>query len=601
MCGIIGYTGKKQAAPLLVSGLEQLEYRGYDSAGISVLDGARCTRVRTAGYVAGLKKAVESKHVHGTTGIAHTRWATHGPPTEKNAHPHTDTLEEFHVVHNGIIENHAALRAALPTGTQYSSDTDTEVIAYHLSHSYEKHHSVEKAFKDVLSLLTGSYGLAVVSVHEANRIYVAKQASPLIIGIGSGEMYICSDMTALVGKVQNALYMKDGEWGWVTPTDVSIFNKNGEPLQQELHPVPEATALTEKGIYKHYMQKEMNEAPRVIQSALEGRLMVGALTPTLPELKKVQEAWDACRHIRFIACGTSYHAALYGKYIIETIAHVPVTVEIASEFRYRTYLPDPTEVVIGISQSGETADTAAALALAHERKVPTIAIVNVESSTIARSVDACILLHAGPEMSVASTKACVGQSIVCALLALSKATHPNTAQSLSDALSKLAIHATETLEKSIDQAVIQQFKNAQTVFCLGRGGEYAVAMEAALKLKEVAYIHAEGYPGGELKHGSLALIDGHVSTLAFISEDETLRSKLVSNIAEVRSRGGKVVVVTSKRMDDIDACIYIPEVSVYVAPIIHTIVAHRIAYEVGCMQGTPIDKPRNLAKAVTVE
>lgn len=601
MCGIIGYTGKRQAAPLLLTGLEQLEYRGYDSAGISVMHAGLCVRARATGYVSELRKVVSTKDIKGTAGIAHTRWATHGAPLEKNAHPHTDAQGQFHVVHNGIIENHQSLRAALPASIQYSSDTDTEVIAHLLSEAYRKSHSVEGAFTEVVSQLSGSYGLAVVCVHEPERIYIAKRASPLLVGIGTGETYVSSDIVPLIGMAHHAIYLKDGELGWITPTEVHIQTIMGNPVQQEQHPVPEASLASSKGVYAHYMQKEMHEAPHVIQAAMKNRLHAGVIRPLFPELQVVKEKWLRCNHLRVVACGTSYHAALYGKYVIEAVAHIPVTVEIASEFRYRTYLPVADEIVVGVSQSGETADTYAALMLARDRGVPTIGIVNVEGSTIARGVDACVLLRAGPEMSVASTKACIGQSVIFAMLALSRATDEGIATSLSDSLSQLAARATETLEKNINRDALNEFKEAQTVFCLGRGGEYSVAMEAALKLKEVAYIHAEGYPGGELKHGSLALIDVTVPTLAFLSEDETLRSKLISNIAEIRSREGRVTVVSSEKLSEADAHISIPKTSVYVAPILHTMIAHLVSYHIGCMRGTPIDKPRNLAKAVTVE
>ncbi len=600
MCGIVGYTGQQEAAPLLVTGLKLLEYRGYDSAGLVVMNAGKPQRVRSLGYVENLERALSDNGVRGTVGIAHTRWATHGVPHEKNAHPHSDATQTFFVVHNGIIENYEAIRNYVGDQVHYTSETDTEVIAHLLSFEYARTHSVEEAFKLVCARIRGSYGLAVVSSHEPEKIFFARYASPLLLGRGETGMFVCSDIAPLIGNCTHVVYLNDGEWGYVSPSGMRIYTKGGEEVSPDEHVVPESIDAETKGSYAHYMQKEMLEAPRVIQSALAGRLKAGQTNPHLRELDSCG-AWSSCAHLRIIACGTSYHAALYGKYIIESVSHIPVTVEIASEFRYKTYLPVTGEIVIAISQSGETADTRAGVLLAKSRGIPTIGLVNVALSTIAREVDTCILLNAGPERSVASTKACISQSVVCALLALTRIADESIAEELRNALLELSTHASMTLSmlSKID-GTVRALAQADNIFCLGRGGLYAVALEAALKLKEVAYIHAEGYPGGELKHGSLALIDARVPTLAFVSRNELLRDKLLSNIAEVRSRGGAVVEV-SNSVSEQSTYIQTPTVSVFVEPIIHFVAAHMITYAIGCARGTPIDKPRNLAKAVTVE
>ena len=598
MCGIIGYTGSRRAAPLLTGALQQLEYRGYDSAGLSLYESGAFIRVRSLGYVSQLKEKVEGIALQGTMGIAHTRWATHGAPSEKNAHPHADASGLFHVVHNGIIENHADIRSAL--GIQsYSSDTDTEVIAHLVSKYYNETHSVSESFARMCNTIQGSYAIALVSTHEPQTIYFARKSSPLLIGVADDGVFICSDIAPLVGMVKKVLYLNDGDRGYVHATE-GVRELNGAVFMGNYVSPPEHTDAGEKGAYPHYMKKEMYEAPQVIQAALRGRLEAGKTKPYFVELEAIGQAWDMCAHIRIVACGTSFHAALYGKYIIESIAHIPVTVEIASEFRYSTYLPHLNEVVIVVSQSGETADTRAALQCAREHGVPTLGIVNVEHSTIAREVDVCILLNAGREVSVASTKACISQSVVLALLALTKAYDVSVAHELTTALLSLSVQARDVLERDAEyKKALGDFKDAETVFCLGRGGTYSVALEAALKLKEVAYVHAEGYPGGELKHGSLALIGITVPTIAFVPQDPLLREKMQSNIAEVQARGGPVICVSSAEGPEIK--IKTPSVSQYVTPIIYTMVAHMIAYHIGVARNTSIDKPRNLAKAVTVE
>ncbi len=598
MCGIIGYTGAQHAAPLLTAALQQLEYRGYDSAGLSIQENGELVRIRSVGYVGDLQKKVATVSPCGTVGIAHTRWATHGIPSENNAHPHSDTVGDFHVVHNGIIENHKELRASLPPH-MYVSETDTEVIAHLMSKYYTETHSVAESFLKVCGVIKGSYAIALVSRHEPGAIYFARKSSPLLIGLADDGIFLCSDINPLLGNVTRVLYLHDGDMGFVHASH-GVCTLDGALFPGEYIATPQQAAEEGLGRYAHYMEKEMHEAPQVIQSALHGRLQPSQARPYFAELERIEAVWLACKHVRIVACGTSFHAALYGKYIIESIAHVPVTVEIASEFRYKTYLPHEQEVVIVVSQSGETADTRAALQCAREHGIPTIGIVNVQHSTIAREVDVCILLHAGPEISVASTKACISQSVVLAALALTREYSSVVAKELHAALLSLSVHAVTVLERSAQyRDVLSILSNAQTVFCLGRGGAYPVALEAALKLKEVAYIHAEGYPGGELKHGSLALIDALVPTIVFVPEELTLREKMLSNIAEVRARGGKIISISSAHTDDVS--IRIPRVSAFVAPIIHMMVAHGIAYNAGVMRSTSIDKPRNLAKAVTVE
>lgn len=602
MCGIFGYIGDREIIPLLINGLKKLEYRGYDSAGICILENNYFNLIKKKGRVLELEKELNLKKVrqNGSLGIAHTRWATHGEPNEINAHPHLDCKNEIAIVHNGIIENYHLLKKLLEEeGHKITSDTDSEII----SHLVEKFYSgnLEEALIKALNLVDGAFGLVVIHKDE-EKIVVAKRGSPLIIGIGKNEMFIASDATGILEYTKKAIYLNDDEIAVITKNNYSISNLKGDNLDKEVHEIKWKVEQIEKSGFKHFMLKEIFEQPKAIKNILRGRIKNDKIKLTLNlDLNSV-------KRIIIIACGTSWHSALIGKYIIEGIVGIPVEVDYASEFRYRNPIIKEDDLVIVISQSGETADTLAALREVKSKNTKTIGIINVVGSTISREVDSGIYLHAGPEIGVASTKAFTSQIIALLLFALFMKQERNSLdesdKELLGELSSLPGKIKKILEKSEEiKKIAEKFQNYKDFLYLGRGINFPVALEGALKLKEISYIHAEGYPAAEMKHGPIALIDRDMPVV-FIVSKETF-GKILSNIEEVKARGGKIIVITNEkdeRLDEISEEIFIvPKTKNELTPLLNSVVMQLFAYHISDLKGINVDKPRNLAKSVTVE
>ncbi|MGD0991672.1 MAG: glutamine--fructose-6-phosphate transaminase (isomerizing) [Gemmatimonadales bacterium] len=608
MCGIVGYVGPRKAVPVLMDGLKRLEYRGYDSAGIAVIvDGGLIVK-KAAGRIAALEAQLGKEVLAATTGIAHTRWATHGAPTSKNAHPHTDCAGNIAVAHNGIIENHTALRQMLVSkGHRFSSDTDTEVLAHLIEQFYQG--SLEQAVAAALQEVEGAYGIAVLSAKEPDTIVAARSGSPLLIGIGSGENFIASDPSAVLAYTRSVVYLDEGNLAVITPAGYQVKDRHAVPLSKAVSLIDWDLATIERGGFAHFMLKEICEQPESIRNTLRGRLLEEEGTARLGGLNLKDEDLLKVDRIVLTACGTSWHAALVGEYMLEEMARLPAEVEYASEFRYRNPLVDERTLVIVISQSGETADTLAALREAKRRGARTLGIVNVVGSSIAREVDGGIFLHAGPEIGVASTKAFTSQIAALALFTL----HLGRLRSLSilqgreivRALRKLPAQVDEVLaRRSVIEELAERYTRAQNVLYLGRGYNFPVALEGALKLKEISYIHAEGYPAAEMKHGPIALID-ELMPVVFVAPRDAVHAKIVSNIEEVRARGGRVIAVVTEGDTEItalvDHAITIPETLDMLTPILTSVPLQLLAYHIAVRRGCNVDQPRNLAKSVTVE
>ena len=606
MCGIIAYTGKRQARDLLLDGLRALEYRGYDSAGIYI---AGAGLAKSVGPVAELVACVPVDFI-GTSGIAHTRWATHGAPKKINAHPHVDDKNKIYIVHNGIIENYKELKERLSKlGRQFFSETDSEVIANLIAEKRVAAKSLDEAVTLSLKELRGTYGLAVMEEDAPGKIVAARMGSPLVLGIGEGENFIASDPTPIMRHTKNVIYLNDGEIAIVTGTSYDIFTIEGASVAR----VPEAidwnVESSEKGGYEHYMEKEIMEIPDVIENSLRGRLVMDSGTAKLGGLIDVAEKLKDVERIIIVGCGTAYYAGLVGEYLIESLAHIPVEVELASEFRYRNPVVPKGTAVLAISQSGETIDTLEAMREGKRRGALTLGIVNVVGSTIARETDAGVYNHAGPEIGVASTKAFVSQLIVLALFALNLARDRGMSledgQSFTAALRELPeqVRAIEKNKKDI-KTIAAKYASARDFLFIGRKLNYATALEGALKLKEISYVHAEGTSAGEMKHGPLAMIDADFPTVA-IAPCDSVHEKMVSNMEEIKARSGKIFAVltegdteTAARADDV---FFIPKTSEYLSPVLAVIPLQFFAYYIALAKGLPIDKPRNLAKSVTVE
>ena len=608
MCGIVGYAGPRQAAPLLIAGLKRLEYRGYDSAGLALISDGRMLVEKAAGKVAQLEAQLGSDLPSAVTGIAHTRWATHGAPTTRNAHPHTHSTGTIAVVHNGIIENAAVLRAKLvEKGHTFSSDTDTEV----LSHLVEEFHqgSLADAVGAALREVEGTYGIAVISTKEPDTVVAARLGSPLLVGLGSGENFVASDPSAVLQHTRSVVYLGEGEMAIVTPTSYRMVDRQSAPLSKTVSRIEWDLATVERGGYAHFMLKEICEQPESIRNVLRGHLLEDEGSAHLGGLNLTDEDVASCKRIIITACGTSWHAALVGEYMMEEIARIPVEVEYASEFRYRSPILDPGTLVIVISQSGETADTLAALREAKRRGARTLGIVNVVGSTIAREVDGGIYLHAGPEIGVASTKAFTSQIVALAFLTL----YFGRRRALSILLGREIVQALERLPAQVEavlkrqsevEALAERFMRATNVLYLGRGVNFPVALEGALKLKEISYIHAEGYPAAEMKHGPIALID-ELMPVVFIAPQDAVYAKIQSNVEEVRARGGRVVAVLTEGDTAIrrlaDQAIEIPKTLDMLTPVLAVVPLQLFAYHIAVRRGCNVDQPRNLAKSVTVE
>ena len=610
MCGIVGAVAQRDVAEILVEGLRRLEYRGYDSAGVAVFSANQpLQRVRRLGKVAELAKALDEQSVHGGTGIAHTRWATHGEPSERNAHPHVS--EHIVVVHNGIIENHEELRAELQgLGYVFSSDTDTEVIAHLVHHELKSAPSLLVAMQIAVKQLRGAYGTVVMDSRDDSRVVVARSGSPLVIGRGIGENFIASDQMALLPVTRRFIFLEEGDVAEVTRRDVHIFDTNGNAVVREEKESELSHDAGDKGEYRHYMLKEIHEQPKAITNTLEGRL--GSDHVVVESFGNGARAiFDKVEHIQIVACGTSYHSGMVARYWFEEIAGVSCDVEIASEFRYRKSVVRPNSLLVTLSQSGETADTLAALRLAKESGyMSSLAICNVPGSSLVRESDLAFMTRAGAEIGVASTKAFTTQLAGLLMLVASVGHcrgHLSAAAEaeLVKALQALPLRIKESLALAKDIEILaEEFADKQHSLFLGRGSQYPIAMEGALKLKEISYIHAEAYAAGELKHGPLALIDAEMPIIV-VAPNNDLLEKLKSNVEEVRARGGILYVFadadTGFKSDETMRVMNLNHVEEVIAPIVYTVPLQLLSYHVALIKGTDVDQPRNLAKSVTVE
>ena len=608
MCGIVGYVGPRVATQVLIDGLKRLEYRGYDSAGVALQNGKGIETRKAAGKIAALEAAVLTDPVEGTSGIAHTRWATHGAPNECNAHPHHDCTGTIAVVHNGIIENFGVLRKMLENeGHTFVSETDTEVLAHLFEAAFDG--NLEEAVTDSLHLVEGTYGIAVVSSNDPGKIVAARKGSPLLLGLGEGENFLASDAAAILQYTRDVVYLDDGEMAVITKDSYKVFDLQAKALTKGVSKIDWDLDMIEKGGFDHFMLKEIFEQPTTIMNTMRGRLVTEAGFSKLGGLNLSKDDLDNVDNIVITACGTSWHSALIGELLIEELARIPVEVEYASEFRYRNPIITPRTLCVVISQSGETADTLAAMREAKRRGAKTLGLVNVVGSTIAREDDGGVYLHAGPEIGVASTKAFTSQVIALLLLTLKLARRHTLSveggREIALAMERLPAQVQEILDRAKEiETVADQFKDATNFLYLGRGFNFPVALEGALKLKEISYIHAEGYPAAEMKHGPIALIDADMPVV-FIAPHDAVFDKVVSNIQEVKARGGRVIALTSrdepalKKLVDYD--FRIPETLDVLYPILTVIPLQLLAYYLAARRGLNVDQPRNLAKSVTVE
>lgn len=608
MCGIVGYVGDKLATPMLLEGLKRLEYRGYDSAGVAIMNGRCLETRRAAGKIARLESVVEADPPEGTLGIAHTRWATHGAPNETNAHPHLSQNGKIAVVHNGIIENATVLKAGLEArGFVFKSDTDTEVLAHLVEAAYAG--NLEAAVIEALRQVDGTYGIAVISSDERDKIVAARKGSPLLLGIGDGEYYVASDASAILSHTRHVVYLDDGDIAVVTRDGYKVVDLDAVVHEKPVTRIEWDLAQIERGGYPHFMLKEIFEQPTTVENTMRGRLILEEGFSKLGGINIPKEDLLAVDNIIITACGTSWHSALIGEMMIEELCRIPVEVEYASEFRYRNPIVTPRTLCIVISQSGETADTLAAMREAKRRGARTLGLVNVVGSTIAREDDGGIYLHAGPEIGVASTKAFTSQVVALALFTLKLARLRDLSvqrgREIAQALAKLPEQIQSILDRAAEiEAVADEFKRASNFLYLGRGYNFPAALEGALKLKEISYIHAEGYPAAEMKHGPIALID-EMMPVVCIAPHDSVFEKIVSNIQEVKARKGKIIAITTREEPSlagkIDYEFRIPETIDLLTPILASVPLQLLAYYIATKRGCNVDQPRNLAKSVTVE
>ena len=608
MCGIVGYIGDRAATGLLLEGLKRLEYRGYDSAGIAMSNGNGLETRKAKGKISMLEGVVTTKPLHGTVGIAHTRWATHGAPNECNAHPHVDCTGTIAVVHNGIIENYSALRTVLKEkGHTFVSETDTEVLAHLIEENFET--TLEDAVMDALNLIEGTFGIAVISSRDTDKIVAARKGSPLLIGVGDGEYFVASDVAAILAYTREVVYLDDGEVGVITRDGYRVSDLGARPVGKGVSRVDWDLDQIEKGGFAHFMLKEIFEQPQTITNTMRGRLVVEDGYSKLGGMNITRDELETIDNIIITACGTSWHSGLIGELMIEENARIPVETEYASEFRYRNPIVTPNSLCVVISQSGETADTLAAMREAKRRGARTLGLVNVVGSTIAREDDGGVYLHAGPEIGVASTKAFTSQVIGLALLMLKFARRRDMSvargREIAMAMEALPGQVQQILDRAPEmERIAEQFKDATNFLYLGRGYNFPVALEGALKLKEISYIHAEGYPAAEMKHGPIALIDDNMPVV-FIAPHDSVFDKVASNIQEVKARGGKVICITSREEPALQGLIdfefRIPETVDMLYPILTVIPLQLLAYAIATKRGLDVDQPRNLAKSVTVE
>jgi glucosamine--fructose-6-phosphate aminotransferase (isomerizing) len=608
MCGIVGYLGPRQVTSLLIEGLRRLEYRGYDSSGIAVINGKGLVIVKQPGKLSVLEGLLRDHTPKGTVGIGHTRWATHGPPNAINAHPHTDQSGRIALIHNGIIENARALRKVLEQrGHTFKSETDTEVLAHLVGECYNG--NLEEAVAQALREVEGAYGIAVICSDEPDVLVAARKGSPLLVGVGDGEWFVASDASAILSQTRSVVYLDDGEMVVLTRNGYHIRDLAATRIEKPVAQIEWDLATIERGGYDHFMLKEIFEQPDTVRNTMRGHLLEEEGTARVSGLNLTDDRIKQINRIVITACGTSWHSGLIGEYMLEELARIPVEVEYASEFRYRNPVVDDRTLVIAISQSGETADTLAAVREAKRRGARTIGVVNSVGSTIAREVDGGIYLHAGPEVGVASTKAFTSQVIALALITLRFGRLRNLSilqgRQIIAALRALPGQVQQILDRAHEvEALAEAFWRANNALYLGRGVNFPVALEGALKLKEISYIHAEGYPAAEMKHGPIALIDENMPVV-FIAPKDAVHGKIVSNVEEVRARGGQVIAIGTDGDDQLGrlatAMFSIPETLDLLTPILTVIPLQLFSYYVAVRRGCNVDQPRNLAKSVTVE
>ncbi|ODT02568.1 MAG: glutamine--fructose-6-phosphate aminotransferase [Gemmatimonadetes bacterium SCN 70-22] len=609
MCGIVGYVGARIATPLLIEGLKRLEYRGYDSAGVAIMNGAGVKTVKEAGKIAKLENLLVASPVEGTTGIAHTRWATHGPPNQVNAHPHVSKDGTIAVVHNGIIENATVLKQMLEgRGYVFTSDTDTEVLAHLIEECFDG--NLEDAVLEALWQVEGTYGIAVISSVDAHKIVAARKGSPLLVGLGDNEYFIASDVSAILAHTRQVVYLEDGEMAVLDDHGYRVIDMSATEIKKKVAHIDWDLAQIERGGYAHFMLKEIFEQPQTIENTMRGRLLDEEGTSKLGGLNLTDDELRSFTNIVITACGTSWHSALIGEHMLEELARIPVEVEYASEFRYRNPIVDDKTLCIVISQSGETADTLAAMREAKRRGARTLGVVNVVGSTIAREADGGIYIHAGPEIGVASTKAFTSQVVALLLFTLKLgrlrgALSAERGREIIAGMRALPGHIQSVLARAQEiEDIAEEYKRASNFLYLGRGYNFPVALEGALKLKEISYIHAEGYPAAEMKHGPIALID-EMMPVVFIAPHDSVFDKITSNVHEVKARKGRVIAVTSRDEPALDGKIdyefRIPGTIDLLMPILASVPLQLLAYYVAVKRGANVDQPRNLAKSVTVE
>ncbi len=610
MCGIIGYIGFRKAIPILINGLKRLEYRGYDSAGIALVEKRKVTVIKSSGKISNLEMLLKDADSDSIIGIGHTRWSTHGAPTDYNAHPHTNGTKTIAIVHNGIIENYRTLKIMLKEmGYQFSSDTDSEVVAHLISYFYEKEKNLFNAVRLALHEVEGAYGLAIVSSEEPDKIICARKGSPLIIGVGENEHFVASDAPAILEYTSNVIFLEDGDIAEVRKDGFVIKSISNEIISREIEKIDLDIATIEKGGFPHFMLKEIFEQPESIKNSIRGRIILSAGNVKLGGLERVIDDLLDARRLILTACGTSWHAALVGEYMLEQYAEIPVEVEYASEFRYRDPILNSNDAVIAISQSGETADTLAAIREAKKRNALVLGICNVVGSSIARETQAGVYIHAGPELGVASTKAFTSQLAVLALISVLLGRRKNLPFSYGEKICQELLSLPEKIQTILNQyeyikEISEKFVNSTNFLYLGRGYNFPVALEGALKLKEISYIHAEGYPAAEMKHGPIALVDENMPVV-FIAIKDSTYDKILSNIEEVKARKGKVIAIISEDDKEIrsivDYVIPIPNTIEMLSPILTIIPLQLMAYYIAVAKGLNVDQPRNLAKSVTVE
>ncbi|MBN2425537.1 MAG: glutamine--fructose-6-phosphate transaminase (isomerizing) [Calditrichaceae bacterium] len=608
MCGIVGYIGDKEAVPILINGLKRLEYRGYDSAGLAVLQNGDINIIKEVGKIRNLEMAVNKVAMDGVIGIGHTRWATHGAPNQVNAHPHIDQSGQITLIHNGIIENYAVLKQALQNkGHKFRSETDTEVIAHLIEELYQG--DFEKAFREALIDLEGTFGLCVISKHDPEHIYVARKGSPIVIGVGEGENFIASDVTPLIPYTKNVFYLEDDEIAIISKNNIITKTIHNRLIEKKVQAINFDIEDIEKGGFDHFMLKEIFEQPKTIMDGMRGRIMRDEGLVKLGGLSSVEDKLLKANKIYFLASGTSWHAALIGEYLIEEFCRIPVEVEYSSEFRYRNPIIKENDVIFAIAQSGETADTLAALREGKHKGAVVLGIVNAVGSTIARETDAGVYIHAGPEIGVASTKAFTSQVTALVLITLMIGRRKGMSMIQGRQLINELMSIPDKVSKILEQndyirEISKKYANERNFLYLGRGYNFPVALEGALKLKEISYIHAEGYPAAEMKHGPIALIDENMPVV-FLATQDAIYDKIISNIEEVKARKGRVICIANQGDEGIkrfaDHVIYIPETCQALMPLLSVIPLQLLAYHIAVLRGCDVDQPRNLAKSVTVE